>query len=768
MAAQPSQEDFFSFVGGLNTEGGYFLTPKNSWKEGDNVVPQKDGSIQRRNAINLEQNYVYSATGIVDTTIDSYAFSTHIWQDVGGNGNKNILVCQFGQYVYFYDASTTTTSTTKYSFEIYLPDYQAFANSSLIGAAVISCADCYGKLIITSQDTDPIAILYESDTEFVVKRLDLKMRDFDGIPSPISSDQEKTQAEWENINFWPEALYNLYNQGWKDDKLAVYVTNTAGKYPANSKQWIRGKNTTDDFDTTVLAKIDFGTSLAPKGRVILSAFNQDRAKSLLTLDIRGTAPSSPSIVSRFAEGYSNYYQKIFFDNVPSVDGLAITTDGYRPAHCAFYAGRVWYAGLPSGEKLGWIMYSQIVTDISKVENCYQQNDPTSEVISDLLETDGGIIQIPEAGNIVGMQPLGKGLVVFATNGVWMISGADAGFTPVNYTVDKVSNNGCFAPQSIVKANEFIYYWGISGIYRLKYSPSEGVGVESLTDTTIRTYLIDIPTFCKKYVEGKYNDSEKIVYWLYSDIVESKFRKNKLLCYDSYIGCFYTQTIDNSLDPTVVSIGVTKENTNITTTDVIDDSANLVVDDSANQVVADVLEESAGVQKVKFVTLVTTGGNKKLTFGEYSPTRTTFNDWVSYNNVGVDVASYVLTGYNLASSGPTKAKTGNYIVAFLKRTEETFDAAVVPTPPSSCLLQTRWDFTDNVIAGKWSDNIQLYRINRVFFGTPSTDYENGYPLVITKNKIRGRGKSIQMKYSSEAGKDMKLVGWSATFTSNSNV
>lgn len=766
MAAQPSQEDFFSFVGGLNTEGGYFLTPKNSWKEGDNIIPQKDGSIQRRPSVNFEANYVFSSLGLIDSTLDNYAFSTHIWQNVAGDGNKNILVVQFGQYVYFYDASTNTTSTTKYAFEIYLPDYQAYANTSLIGSSPISCVDCYGKLIITSQDTDPIAILYENDTTFIAKRLDLKIRDFDGIKSPVSADQEKTQVEWENAGFWPEALYNLYNQGWKDDKIAAYQSANLGKYPANSKQWIYGKDTNDNFDSTVLAKIDFGTSEAPKGRVILSAFNQDRAASLLTLDTRGTAPPSTPISSNVL-AVKNVYQNIFFQSIPAIDGLAINTDGFRPSHCSFYAGRVWYAGVPSGEKLGWILYSQIVSDISKVENCYQQNDPTSEKISDLLETDGGVIQIPEAGNITGIYPLGKGLVVFATNGVWMISGADAGFTPLNYTVDKISNNGCFASHSIVKANEYIYYWGISGIYRIKYSPSEGVSVEPLTDTIIRGYFIDIPNFCKKYAEGKYNDSEKIVYWLYSENETHRYRKNKLLCFDTYIGCFYTQTINNSLDPVIVSIGVTKENINVTTVDVIVDNGDLVVDDVGSRVITDVLEESAGVQKIKFATLVTNGGLRKLTFADYSTTRTTFNDWVSYNGTGADVAAYVITGYNLASSGPTRAKTGNYLTAFMKRTEETFDANVVPVPPSSCLLQTRWDFTDNAIAGKWSDPVQIYRINRVFFGTPSTDYENGYPLVITKNKLRGRGKSIQMKYSSEAGKDMQLVGWSATFTSNSN-
>lgn len=763
MAAQPSQEDFFSFVGGLNTEGGYFLTPKNTWKEGDNVVPQKDGSLERRAAIDFEPSGVYTLPtgfiGLLDSTVDNYAFSTHIWQGVGGDGNKNIMVIQYGNYVVFYDASADVTSLTKYTFQIYLPDYQAYGNDSLIGSSPISCADCYGKLVITSQDTDPIVILYDNGT-FTAKKVDIKIRDFDGIFSPLPVTTEKTEAEWTALNFWPEALYNLYNQGWLQAKLAAYLNANSNKYPGNHKQWTFGKNATDDFDTNTLAKVDFGTSPAPKGRCILSAFNQDRAKAVNDINVGPALTASSPLLQAL-------YNKYYVTEIPTktFTGLAISYEKYRPAYCSFFAGRVWFSGVPAGEKLGWVMFSQIITDISNIEKCHQQNDPTSETFSDLLDTDGGVIQIPEAGNIHGIYPLGKGLVVFATNGVWMISGADAGFTASNYTVDKISNNGCFSPQSIVKADERLFYWGTAGIYSLTYSPSNGATFEVLSDATIKTFFQDIPVYCRKHAEGKFNQSDKIIYWLYSDIETSRYRKSKLLCFDTQIGCFYTQTIDNSVNPIVVSLGTTYVSGNIAQTDVILDDGTEVIDDAGAEVYAETLEESAGTQKVKFISLVTDGGYRKIAFGQYSETRTSFMDWKTYDNTGAEVAAYVLTGYNLASSGPTKAKTGNYVTAFMKRTEETFDANTVPTPPSGCLFQTRWDFTDNSYTGKWSNDTQLYRINRVFFGAPSTSYDNGYPLVITKNKLRGRGKSIQMKFSSETGKDMKLVGWSATFTSN---
>jgi len=63
---------------------------------------------------------------------------------------------------------------------------------------------------------------------------------------------------------------------------------------------------------------------------------------------------------------------------------------------------------------------------------------------------------------------------------------------------------------------------------------------------------------------------------------------------------------------------------------------------------------------------------------------------------------------------------------------------------------------------------VYRQNRPFFAEPLTTFDDSYPLVISKNKIRGRGKALQLKFASESGKDMQLVGWTTTFVGNENV
>ena len=62
MAAQGAVKAMFSFLGGLNTEGGFFITPENSWVEGQNVVPDQKGVIARRNGLDYPETVSYIDT----------------------------------------------------------------------------------------------------------------------------------------------------------------------------------------------------------------------------------------------------------------------------------------------------------------------------------------------------------------------------------------------------------------------------------------------------------------------------------------------------------------------------------------------------------------------------------------------------------------------------------------------------------------------------------------------------------------------------------
>jgi hypothetical protein len=84
------------------------------------------------------------------------------------------------------------------------------------------------------------------------------------------------------------------------------------------------------------------------------------------------------------------------------------------------------------------------------------------------------------------------------------------------------------------------------------------------------------------------------------------------------------------------------------------------------------------------------------------------------------------------------------------------------------MQTKWDFTDSAYAGKWADEVQVYRQRRMFLTSAGETFDDGYPLVISKNKLRGRGKAVQFKFASEDGYDMQIVGWTGTFVGSTNV
>ncbi len=733
----PSVKGSFTFVGGLNTEGGYFITPENSWKDGVNVYPNVDGVLQRRNGIDYESLYQLYASAITADQKNLWAFTVGNWSTVGGNGGLNFFVVQTGYILSFYDSLSGSVSSTRKSFTIDLRSYKATGTTATDGTDVASFASTYGRLIVTTSSTNPILVEYTEATDTItVITITINIRDFEGFESPLAVDQERTEAQWTALTptFLTQAKYNLYNQGWTDALITTYKTANASKLPANSKNWISGKNTSDDFDAALLNKQDFGTSPAPKGRNILNAFYQDRS------------------------------------------GI-ITSTAFRPKVCAFFAGRAWYAGVGSAKELGTVYFSQVLDVISNVGKCYQQNDPTSEVFSDLLDTDGGVIQIPEAGEIIALQPLGRGITVLASNGVWFISGIDTAFTASNYSVARISNVGCTSAKSIVAVEDSLLYWSNTGIYTIAPGTSAAeFSSQNISDKNIKTFYQNIPVLNKVYAEGSYNVSNKLVYWLYSNVdtgstSSGRYNKTSVLALDIKLGSWYWFDFDTTLGVIPVSLEITKETTlSSSTYDVLVGADSVLV--SADSVVATLSVTNGTVQQFKFLTLhPVTSNNYSFTFADFENTRTAttkFKDWYSYNSAGVEKSAYFITGYEMAEVGPARAKSAQYITTFMKRTETTFDENTNPINPSGCMMQTRWDFTDNSYAGKWQAEVEIYRQLRPYFAEPLTTFDDGYPLVINKNKVRGRGKALQLKFSSQTGKDMQMVGWTTTFLGNQNV
>lgn len=732
------EKRYFTFVKGLNTEAGYLTFPENSWKGGDNMIPAIDGSIKRRTGLDAEDGYTLSSATSSSYTANASqealgAYTLNEWNNVGGDGNVNFTVVQSGATLLFYN-NISAEQSASYVGQLTLTN--ALGNTNAAGTSPISVFSSNGKLLVVSADTEPLLLSYSSGT-ISSSTVTISIRDLSGVNDGLAVDNRP--ATLSTLH-----QYNLLNQGWTDLARINTYQSVTGVYPSNTQVWHAGKNSSGDFAPTVLNNIEFGTSPAAKGRYVISAFNRDR------------------------------------NTVSGLTGITVETETYRPATVSFWAGRAWYSGVKSSSIGNWVFYSQVATSDANYGKCYQDADPTSEDVSDLVASDGGIIPIQECGTILKLIPYSNSMLVVADNGVWQIkTGVDDVFSATSYSVIRISNVGCLAARSVVETEQGILYWGVNGIFLIKRTDTGAYVVESITANTIQSLYNDIEDGNKPYATGVYYQRDKIVYWLYSDTartgMEHRYKADKLLCLDIRLGSFYTMSITSlsSNSPYVFDMIVSKSkaSSNIVY-DVADSSSNTLLDSFSNSVVATVGSETYAQTVVKFGTVWPNGSTFDVTFSQFKD-RTSdsrFRDWYAKDNVGGSFVPYILTGYDFASNqtGASKDIQPIYITVFCKRTEQGFDDSGLPINDSSCLLQARWDWTDSTVAGKWGSSNEVYRHNRVFLGTPSSStYEDGTPLVVTKNKVRGLGKTLQLYYTTTGDKDMHIVGWAIPYLVNTS-
>lgn len=196
--------------------------------------------------------------------------------------------------------------------------------------------------------------------------------------------------------------------------------------------------------------------------------------------------------------------------------------------------------------------------------------------------------------------------------------------------------------------------------------------------------------------------------------------------------------------------------------------NQVVDGSGNPITVSVTTNRTRTtderfENFKFITTYSTS----FTASEYSSYN--FYDWETVDGVGLSYDSFLITGYNIAGTFSTY-KQSIYLQVFCKRTEEYYSvvgATVSYYPQSSCKVQAQWDWSDSAYQGKWGEIFQAYRIFKPIETAPANGdaFDYGDTVITTKNKLRGRGRALSLYMYSEAGKDMKLLGWNVLTTIN---
>lgn len=704
----PAQQGFTvenSFINGVVTEATALNFPDKAVVEADNCIFDIDGSVYRRTGLDFERNFSTKSV-----SRDNNVIQTYLWQNVAGNGNITVVVAQIGDKLYFWEtdgtgifstgAQTTTVTLTPVS------------GAPIVNTVEAQFCDGNGYLIVTHPYCEPMRIAYDVDSHTAsATNIILQIRDFEGATTDPLIVQARPTDSVTTVN--KPHLYNLMNQGWTAAGLSGWDT-AQTTMPSNADVMWAFKNTSDalDFTNTTVANVVAGNTPAPRGYFILTLSNQDRVSA------------GNGIIAAIFPGGS----------VPT------TTTGFqRPSACAFFAGRVFYAGINYVGFNSNIYFSQILENVNQYGHCYQVNDPTAEDLFDLLPTDGGVISIPEAGTVYKMHTVPGGLCVFAANGVWFITGSTGlGFTASDYAVLKIADIPTVSDTSFVNVGGFPAWWNSEGIYLIQQqSGTTTPSVKSLTYDTFKSFYDSIPVPSKRYARGFFDKTDGVIRWLYRSQATTNI--NEIYDYDRILN-FNLRT--NAFYPWSISPGDVKVHTILSTelvtrpiliNNVIDSHGNNVVDSLGNQVITFATAGSEGQQFDKYLVSYHEGGTDKFTFAER--TDDTYLDWEQYEDTGTDYTSYYITGYRLSGGGDRRV-SNNWVDLF-SRVEE----------PVEYRFQAIWDFANTGSGtGRWSSNQNIVHSD--------TNYGNARRRL----KVRGHGKALQFRVSSVAGKPFDMLGW----------
>ena len=389
----------------------------------------------------------------------------------------------------------------------------------------------------------------------------------------------------------------------------------------------------------------------------------------------------------------------------------------NPTSCASAFGRFFYA------VDSMVYFTQIVETDSDVGRCYQQNDPTSSEFPDLLDTDGGVIELEDTQRIKAMQSYSSGVLIFAGNGVWYIYNPDGGFKATSFNVEKITDRGIDSAKSIVVADNNIYYFSNNAIMQISVNQFNTADATDITETSIRSYYLS--TLAGEGAQGVYNSGTKQCEWWLPKT------QGAGLVLDTTVGAFYPQKQSSASYKLRMPFTI----------------ANALYYPSSLQT------------------------DTNVTYSFSSRVNRVFKDF------GTDQEAYLVTGYETLGKFSNK-KAVSQAKVFFRKTETTITGyeadSYVFDYPSACLFQARWDFDKSAAYGKYTGILngegrcramQLYKpMQRGFIPDvyPYT-FDTGESLISKKFNIRGNGDAVQFVFQAEPEKDMQLLGYSVGYT-----
>jgi len=805
MPQLPVDKTFFTFAGGINTEVSPLTFPEGVSLDEQNFEFLINGTRKRRNGLRKESGH-----GSFDPAGKSYwvagqAFGSYRWTNVGGNPDRTFVVVQMGAALLFGEDGEDISG----SFRTDLIDLSDLCTTAVEADAYsypLDFSSGRGFLFVAGRYIEPFYVSYDEATDsLTAHRIEIYVRDFRGVEDGIDLRANPTTLT-------DDHKYNLVNRGFPSTLITAFFT-SLGKYPAKNQVYYRGLRRqtisgyseldgTQEFNAAKLEAEAFGDSSAPQGALILSPFNTGLARlasgslnniasftfsvvsstfwlvtvttsaahslspgdtftvtnssfsynttsstqatgSLNGTFVVNTAPSGTQVTFYLPRpsGWSSWVDQYITKGQIGTD-IVIRTDAYltneRPQSVAFFAGRVWWAGTAHPEINDTLYFSQIAYNDKQFGRCYQEADPTSDFINALTPSDGGTIIVPNLGTVYRMVPMENSLIIFAQNGVWEVGpNVNRGFFSADgYQIRKISDVEVTGQKGVCKMDSTVLFTSVRGVYVLAPDPNSGqVNAQSLTETTIQSLWNDIPDDRKGSVQAEYDDSKKRVYILYANSSTiDKYAYNASLNLDVRLGAWTRYTYPyNQISSFYRIQGIYASGFG---------------------------DASDSYKKMKFFVVGLKSGKSRMQVLDFGTDTT--QDWTN-----TEQDAFVITGYdNLGDF--SRHRQAPVIHVFMERTEDGFnpgsgDDELVPRNSSSCWMQARWDWADASTAGKWGTEQQVYRHVRYYQPTgPSDTFNSGYPVIVTRNKLRGRGRCLHLRFRAGAGSRCHILGWAIEY------
>jgi hypothetical protein len=802
MPEQQTKKDYFSFNKGLNTESNEINFPDGFSTDEQNYELLVDGSRRRRKGLAQETGGSALATGLsLDST---FGYTTYVWRGVGGDPDKNVIVHQVGYQLYISD-DAETISTNYYDDPL---DLRAFKAAAWVDTTVqrepCQFARVRGNLLVTQKYLDPFYITYDDAAdEYTMTKIKLRVRDFDGIDDGVGDQVTPTAID-------DDHRYNLRNRGWIEQDISTFQTNSTGNvYPNKAMIWYRGYRRQTDvlysdldgiqlFDTAKLEAEQFGQSTAAQGGLFLdpldtrysasttnegdevqiSSFTYTSGNPFVGGTVRVTTSSAHgrstsefvtisgnsyntettiTITLRAVASLDGFYAVTVIDatnfditipansghitvgttiqtgqingnvSLPKSDGKAVDV---APSACAYHAGRCWYAGIEDAEWADTIFFSKIAQKPIAYGVCYQEADPTNPQVNALSSSDGGTIVIPNLGTVKRMLSLRDSLLIFSDQGVWEVGGGQRGvFTAGQYSVRKITEAECSANRSPILIGNRAVYTGPRGIHMIAPNQFTSVLEETnMSEQLVQTLWNDIPVARQERVQTVFDSALNRIYFLYTPVAASASKLinhyDNALVLDLKVGAFYKYAFNStSTSGLVTAYAITEA-------------------DSSNS-----------SHKIKW----TTRSTNSLVTADLDQT-----DYVDFD-AAESPLPFVATGWDNIGDFQRR-RQAPVVTVYAKRTETGYTATGNGWDgdnESSNLLTAYWDWTDDSVSGKIGSQNETYRHVRGFVPSGATDVD-GYPVVITRNKVRGRGRVLQLRFDGAATKDSHILGFTVNY------